>query len=245
MKRVLVLLVAIAMAGAVGAKTVDDSTQRFGVEVGLSAGATLYGNGNDGSPYYSKYGFTVQIPILMHYDLSPHWRLYTGLRYDFNWDPLYNGVSHYELYNNDGTSMSGLMPNNNITGAQHAHVFHSYIGVPLKFTWYPQSDDKRLFGLSFDIFAAYAVSQYYNIATQSLSMASDNSGESWYYPVGGDGYEGPDESMYRWKLEVGLTLSTDYLGIIHGIRFFGDLLPRYKDATTGEDIRMVGVTMYL
>lgn len=245
MKRIHTFLILILMTGVVGAQTVADTTQRFGVEVGLSAGATLYGNGNDCSPYYSKYGFTVQIPILMHYDLSSHWRFYTGLRYDFNWDPLYNGVSHYEVFNNDGISVSGLIPNNNIVGAQHAHIFHSYIGIPLKFTWYPNADDKRLFGLSFDIFGAYAVSQYYNIGSSSLGVASNNSGNSRYYPVGDDENEVADGSMYNWKLEIGLTFSTDYLGIIHGIRIFGDILPRYKDATTGQDIRMVGVTMYL
>ena len=48
-----------------------------------------------------------------------------------------------------------------------------------------------------------------------------------------------------WKLELGLTLSTDVLGLIHGVRFFVDLLPTYRDPLIDEPVYTAGMTIFL
>ncbi|MBR6330200.1 MAG: hypothetical protein IKR79_00950 [Bacteroidales bacterium] len=248
MKRIMIMMLMLAMVGVASAQSeVQDTASepsRFSVQVGLSAGATLYVNANDPSPYYSKYGFQLQIPVLVHYDLTPQWRVSTGLRYDFNWDPLYNGVT--ELFESEDFESQGLQMNTTpLTGTQHAHIFHVYMGIPLKFTWYPRADDHRLFSLGFDIFAAYAVNQFYSIRYKEITTTSTNaSGQPVSYSIGSRAAKG-EASLLPWKLELGVTLSTDYIGIIHGVRIFGDLLPRYQDPITGDKFRTMGVTLFL
>ena len=76
MKRIIIITIALGMALAASAQsdsTCADTTNRHAMRIdfGLSASATMYGNGNDLSPYYSKYGFGLHLPLMAHYDLSP------------------------------------------------------------------------------------------------------------------------------------------------------------------------------
>lgn len=218
----------------------DTSRQGFTLTLGVSAGATLYANGNDMSPYYSHHGFMVQLPLLVNWDVAPHWKLSSGLRYDFNWDPLYYAVEPvlsewrfeepYEEY--------GLRFNQTPTTATlKAYAYRSYIGIPIEVKWYPWAQDKKRLGIAFDIFAAYAVTQYINIDDITIT------------PNGNDrstgGYRSDLNAMNPWKVEVGFSVSTGLLGLIHGIRFFTNFLPTYTDPTSGEKIYTSGVTMFL
>lgn len=247
MKRIIGILTGILLAigntVAQNNATGPDSTsigERVALKVGLSAGATLYGNGNNFSPYYSKYGFTIQIPILWEYDFAPHWQLSTGLRYDFNWDPLANAVE--EVWVNNGEE-NGLAHNTTPTlGKQTAYIHSGFIGIPMKITWFPKADDKRLLGIGLDYYVGYAVKNIYQISTTEIRL-TDAATQS--YNASGDMTEGGSPTLLPWRMELGLTLSTDYLGLVHGARFFFDLLPRYKDPLTNEKIRTVGITLFL
>ena len=70
-------------------------------------------------------------------------------------------------------------------------------------------------------------------------------------PTPGSGVNHPgltvlhSSAIQPWKLEVGLTLSTDVIGLTHGLRLFTNLLPTYKDPATGEKFYTSGVTLFL
>ena len=44
---------------------------------------------------------------------------------------------------------------------------------------------------------------------------------------------------------MGLTLSTDVIGLTHGLRLFTNLLPTYKDPATGDKVYTSGITFFL
>lgn len=208
---------------------------KLSIDLGLSANATLFANGNEGSPYYSKFGFGLQIPLMAHWQFAPHWQLSAGLRYDFNWMPMYYEVEPDGDWNNlDEMGLTFLT--STAPADQHSYAFQSYVGIPLELKWYPRANQKNLLGVGLDLFAGVAVSQFFNIDNRVLN------GDHWQW-------EGWNRSsfgaMNLWKMEVGLTLSTDKLGLVHGIRFFTNLLPTYKDPSSGEKIFLSGISMFL
>ncbi len=241
MKRTTAIIASLLLAiSSVAAQDTAAANDKSALKVGLSAGTTLYGSGNNFSPYYSKYGFTLQIPVLCEYNFAPHWQFSTGLRYDFNWDPLTNAVE--EVWVNNGEDF-GLAHNTTPTiGKQTAYIYSGFIGIPVKITWYPKADNKRLLGVGLDYYVGYAVRNIYRISTTEIRL-TDAATQS--YNASGDMTEGGSPTLLPWRMEVGLTLSTDYLGLLHGARLFFDLLPRYKDLLTGEKIRTVGITLFL
>lgn len=241
MKRTTAIIASLLLAiSSVAAQDTAAANDKSALKVGLSAGTTLYGSGNNFSPYYSKYGFTLQIPVLCEYNFAPHWQFSTGLRYDFNWDPLTNAVE--EVWVNNGEDF-GLAHNTTPTiGKQTAYIYSGFIGIPVKITWYPKADNKRLLGVGLDYYVGYAVRNIYRISTTEIRL-TDAATQS--YNASGDMTEGGSPTLLPWRMELGLTLSTDYLGLVHGARFFFDLLPRYKDPLTNEKIRTVGITLFL
>lgn len=208
---------------------------RLKLELGLSAGYSLFLQ--DENPYCSTHGYTLQIPLLLQYYMTPHWRLSTGLRYDFNWDPLKYRVTYGYDDSHPLTIDTGLF-----RGRQSAYAFHSYLGVPLQLTWYPMPKDRGLLSVSFDLYAAYSVSRFLMV-----KEADDRYYDPYTLGVGGSMSEDEhgDPSMLPWKLEVGLSLNTSVLGLIHGVRFYADLLPLYREPVSGEKIRNVGMTIFL
>lgn len=241
MKRTTAIIASLLLAiSSVAAQDTAAANDKSALKVGLSAGTTLYSGGNNFSPYYSKYGFTLQIPVLCEYNFAPHWQFSTGLRYDFNWDPLTNAVEEVWVSNGED---NGLSHNTTPTiGKQTAYIYSGFIGIPVKLTWFPKADDKRLLGIGFDYYVGYAVRNIYQISTTEIRL-TDAATQS--YNASGDMTEGGSPTLLPWRMEVGLTLSTDYLGLLHGARLFFDLLPRYKDLLTGEKIRTVGITLFL
>ena len=234
MKRLIIITIALGMAFAANAQadsTCADTANRHAMRIdfGLSASATMYGNGNDLSPYYSKYGFGLHLPLMAHYDLSPHWTLAAGLQYDFIWSPLYYRVESTA----DGNGID--FPTAPMQGTQHGHAFHSYLGTPFKITWSPSAKHPNDLWLTFDVHPAYAVTRYFSLTNTYINRNS----------APGDEEVIRGTSLMPWKLEVGLTLGTSRAGLIHGLRFFGNLLPTYKDAVTGEKIHTVGMSIYL
>ena len=211
---------------------------RWSLWVGVAAGYSFHLM--DDSPYASTRGYVLQIPLLLRYDIAPHWRLSTGLRYDFNWDPLKYRVSYsYDTFGNQSplTIETTTQP-----GTQRARAFHSYLGVPLEVTWYPVAKERGLVSVSLDLFAAYAVSRYVSISEQTVN-SYDPFAQAINVDGTGDRYGDP--SMLPWKLEVGLTVSTDALGLIHGVRFYGNLLPTYREPTSGTKLYQLGMTLFL
>lgn len=216
---------------------IADSTSesRWSYTVGLAAGMTLFANGNDMSPYYSKIGTTVQVPISANYRINPHWKLSFGVRYDFNWAPLAHCV---EVVRDEEMLSQGIdFDTTAHVGTRRGNVMHNYIGIPIQVTWYPWARDRTLLGVSVDFYAGYAISRGISTANSRISLSGESNDKSW---IGND-----DPSMIPWKIEIGFTLSTDVIGLLHGIRLHANLLPTYKDLKTGEKIYTCGVTFFL
>ena len=241
MKRLATITIAIAMALAIHAQSdttsalVGDDTTRgkriLWVDLGLSVSETLYANGNDLSPYYSKYGFGLHLPLMAHYELNTHWNLSAGLQYDFIWSPL-----HYRVESTaDGNGIDFITTPQ--SGTQHGHAFHSYLGIPIKASWCPYGNN-TLF-LTFDVHPAYAVTRYFSLTNTDISRNGTSVSAS------GDEDMVRGSSLQPWKLELGITLGTSRAGLIHGLRFFTNLLPTYNDVVTGEKVYISGMTIFL
>ena len=248
MKRIVLILLLSVAVGA-SAQTVDTlpdtvhsgcgSARHYELNlgVGLAGGYTFYVEADH--PYASTHGYTLQIPLLLRYDFSPHWRLSTGLRYDFNWDPL----KHRLTYGSDAQGNEILTIDTAMHyGTQSAYIYHSYLGVPIELTWYPMARKHGALNLSLDIYAAYAISRYLRISEWVIDSYDP-------YAMGvagqGDGIDYAGSSMLPWKLEVGFTVAFNALGLIHGVRFFGNLLPTYLEPTSGRKIYPCGMTVFL
>ena len=237
MKRILILTVALSLMLGLHAQapTETDTTQSqplLKVDLGLEVGVSLLSH--KATPYASTRCFSLRIPLMAHLPLSPHWQLNAGLRYDFEWAPLRYNV---ELAA-DGSLAFLSTPT---TSRQHAVMHNSYVGIPIQMVWYPWGDNQRLLGVGLDIYAAYAVSSYINIDYRTVTTDANIT----YVSESGSVIDAYDPVVQPWKLEVGLTLSTDVIGLLHGVRFFTNLLPTYKDPTTGKKIYTTGITFFL
>lgn len=241
MKRIATITFVIALTLAAQAQS--DTTNAFvgddtasgkrmaWLDFGLSASATMYANGNDLSPYYSKYGFGLHLPLMAHYELNSHWTFAAGLQYDFIWSPL-----HYRVVPTaDGEGID--FPTTPQIGTQNGYVFDSYLGFPIKASWCPFGNNDLFF--TFDVHPAYAVTRHITLTNTDISRNGIETSAS----IDDDIVRG--SSLQPWKLEVGITLGTSRVGLIHGLRFFTNLLPTYKDAVTGEKIYISGMSIFL
>lgn len=250
MKRTLILITALAIA--LGAAAQTDSIAKptdsadsagpgcrrveFSLHLGFSAGVTFFANTWEGSPYYSSYGLTLQVPLVFHFDLSRHWRLATGLGYNFYWDPLV-----YQVRPSTAADNGIELDPDPHTGHQTALAMHGYLGIPLQFTWYPWPEHRKWLSLDFDVYGGMALTQYITGSTVTAECTDGVTHTSGYV----DFTVNDRVSMPRWKLEVGVTLCSDRVGLLHGVRLFGNVLPTYYDVATGEHIRTFGMTLFL
>lgn len=219
---------------------------RMHLFLGISAGGTFYNKDNSSSPYYSKFGLQLQVPLVMEWQVSPHWRLGAGLRYDLCWDPLYYAVHENGVYSNGTYTAEGIdFQSDAVEGRQSAYAMRHYIGVPLRATWYPVKRDQRLLGVTFDLFAGYSFGSFIHTKTTWANYVQDNGSTYVNIVEFGGKTQWNDPSLLPWKLELGVTLSTDVLGLLHGVRFFMNLLPSYREPTTGYTLYMHGMTLFL
>lgn len=238
MKRIIFSLVALIVAYGLHAQSdtlLNADRPKSTIDLGISVGASLYNNGNDHSPYYSHHGFTVQLPLMAHWQFAPKWQLSSGLRYDFTWNPLYYRVEpsgSWDDYPHQGLQFLQT-PN---TATQKAYSYISHLGIPVELKWSPISSNRNALGLAVDLFAGYAVTRYFVIDNlHTPGMEDENTGQTVLKSA----------AIQPWKVEVGLSLSTSLLGLTHGVRFFANLLPTYQDPTTGEKIYTSGITLFL
>ena len=241
MKRIVIILAAlsIALVGHAQTDTQPDTSSscqgcrqvEFNIDLGLSAGISALSK-NMGSPYYSKYGFTLQIPLMAHWQFAPHWRLSAGLRYDFNWYPLYYDVE----INADRNGI--CFPTEPTTATRRGYAYGSYVGVPVELKWYPRANSRGSFGIALDVFTGYAVSSNITINEHQVEIL-DNVISGFMHG------SNIMSVMQPWKVEIGLTLTTDKLGLLHGLRFFANCLPTFIDPATDTPIYTSGIIMFL
>ena len=246
MKRIAIILSALCLSLTGKAQTdsiaVSDDTTQPGcsdtiitVDLGLSAGVSLLSD-NSGSPYYSKYGFTLQIPLMAHWQFAPQWKLSAGLRYDFNWNPLFYNVD----FNADRTGITFL--SEPTTATRRGLAFSSYVGIPVNLRWYPRATRKANLGLAVDLFAGYAVSSNINIDEHYVNSIDNTLSHAMNLVSNSNRIL---STVQPWKIEVGFSLTTDQLGLFHGLRLFANLLPTYIDPATDTPVYTSGITMFL
>jgi len=257
MKRIIFTLAIIGVSIGVWAQTADSTAvadtgwwakqPRWRLDLGISGGATLYTGNLDYTPYYSRYGLQLQVPLVLKYRVSPHWNLGAGVRYDLRFDPLVYAVKVNYNYNGEWSTLGIDFESTPIAGRQSGYAMRHYIGLPLSATWYPWAREPRLLGIAFDLYAGYSFSSH--IVTGRIeAMRTTTGGTSDVsitdYSQSDAIYIG-DPSLLPWKLELGVTLSTDVLGLVHGVRLFTDLLPVYRDPATGDNLYTAGMTIFL
>jgi len=240
MKRIIIILTALCIAFGSHAQTDTLATPNgypaeFNIDLGLSAGISTLSN-NIGSPYCSKYGFTLQIPLMAHWQFAPHWKLSAGLRYDFNWYPLY-----YDVEIN--ANRNGIcFPTEPTTATRRGYAYGSYVGVPVELKWYPRANSRGSFGIALDVFTGYSVSSNITITEHYISSFDNAVSRVISILTNSDNIM---SVMQPWKVEIGLTLTTDKLGLLHGLRFFTNCLPTFIDPATDTPIYTSGITMFL
>lgn len=240
MKRIIIILTALCIAFGSHAQTDSLATPNgypaeFNIDLGLSAGISTLSN-NIGSPYCSKYGFTLQIPLMAHWQFAPHWKLSAGLRYDFNWYPLYYDVE----INADRSGV--CFPTEPTTATRRGYAYGSYVGVPVELKWYPRANSRGSFGIALDVFTGYSVSSNITITEHYISSFDNAVSRVISILTNSDNIM---SVMQPWKVEIGLTLTTDKLGLLHGLRFFANCLPTFIDPATDTPIYTSGITMFL
>ncbi len=200
--------------------------------LGVQAGTKF--NLTSGTPYDAPYSLLLQIPFVGVIPL-PVERLTAigGLRYDFEWSFL-----RYNVTPVDGGGIDFLTTPT--TGRQTAVMFHSYLGLTGEVQWQVFKSSHRALRLSLDYYAAYDVSRYLTIRTRDVRNTYFGTQTS----TGKTVVESSDPMFQPWKIEIGLTASTDLLGIIHGVRFFANLLPTYIDPASGEKIYNTGMMIF-
>ena len=109
---------------------------------------------------------------------------------------------------------------------QHDKLVSTYLCIPAELYYY--FDKKKSFGLSMDIKFGYLVGAQLNTR---------------FPQIGNQGSIGENaRSLFNpWKLEAGISIITNVLGIIHGVRVYTNLLPEYNKAVTTEKFRSIGV----
>lgn len=245
MKRLFIILALLGTCSGLCAQSADstatsdslwwDTHPRWRLDLGLSAGVTLFSTDNETSPYYSTLGLTLQVPLMLSHYVSPHWRLSTGVRLDFNINPLHYNVERYlssEPPYNEGIDFATT------NEKQWSYTYFAYLGIPLQATWYPWPRERGVLSVTADLFAGYALGR--RIVINTYAVDSDRSG----FSEGQDIIAG-DGTLLPWKLEMGVTVSTDVLGLLHGVRFFVNLLPSYRDPVTGDGLYLHGMTLFL
>lgn len=243
MKRFIVVtvLMAVCLSTSAQESIASDSVgdNRWSFNVGLAGGVTLMTNGNDVSPYYSRYGVAVQVPVTFDYKIARQWKMSVGLRYDFNWTPLEHRVAIRRTTNLGSNGID--FDTTASRGSCRAMAFHNYLGIPVSMKWYPFAKDRNVLSIGVDVFAGYALGRSIVVKNNYVSRRSDDV-EKWSTKEKTDKN---DPALVPWKVEVGLTISTDVIGLIHGIRLSANLLPTYKDPVTGEKIYTMGMTFFL
>lgn len=243
MKRIVIILSLMLLTPMLRAQTdtLPDTLSACGNGKGRQANLTLgvqAGTRFDlasHTPYDSRYSLLLQIPLVATIPL-PVDRLTAigGLRYDFEWSFLRNNVAPVESGGIDFLTIP-------TTGHQTATMFHSYLGLTGEVQWQVVPNNSRALRLGFDYYLAYDVSHYLTIRNRDARNTYNGVRTSVEKTV-----VGADDPMFRpWKLELGFTLSSDLLGIIHGVRFFTNLLPTYVDPATGKKIYLSGINIYL
>ena len=170
------------------------------------------------SPYASDGTLTCNIPLITDFKLSDKWTLRTGLMLSFEYVKLYHQVT---LEDGVLTLADGRTP------MQKNGFSNTYLGIPatIYFTPYPEMGSRSVsFGADVRV-SRLLGSTFSNTPDIFLSQKLR-----------------PKTGVYNpWRIEVGLDMTTNAIGIIHGVRLYTNLLPEFRSKETGKSLHTLGL----
>ena len=170
------------------------------------------------SPYANEGTITASIPIITDFKLSDKWTLRTGLMLNFDYTKMYHQVA---LDNGTLTLADGRIP------IQKNAFLNTYLGIPttLYFTPNPERGSRSVsFGV--DLRVSRLVGSSFRNTPDFFQKNKLKVKEGIFNP---------------WRIEVGLDLTTNAIGIIHGLRLYTNLLPEFRDKEAGKSLHSMGV----
>ena len=203
-----------------GQPVTTERNRIWGNTLSISLGVG-YRNGlnpvNRNSPYTSSGGLDVPFGLLTSFVFTPHLSLSTGLQLNLNQRWMDYPVKIGE---------NGLEVIENPEMTQHNKLVSTYLCIPAELYYY--FGKSKSYGISMDVRLGYL------IGAQHITR---------FPSVGNQGSIGESaRSLFNpWKLEAGISIITNVLGIIHGVRVYTNLLPEYNKAVTTEKFRSIGV----
>lgn len=144
------------------------------------------------------------------------WWINTGLRCDF----YYRRMSH-QLKQQNGTL---VITDNQIPTTQHI-ISNSYLSVPIIFSRVSKNHPENSLDFDISVGRLFEAKFFTREPSNSLGDWTSRSAKDLFNP---------------WKIELGVSLNTNSLGIIHGVRFYVNLLPEYKKSIAPESFQRVG-----
>ena len=170
------------------------------------------------SPYATEGTMTAYFPLITHFKLSDKWNLRTGLMMGYEYTKLYHQVTLDE---------GGLNIADGRTPIQKNAFLNTYLGIPatIYFTPHPKRGSQSVsFGA--DVRVSRLVGSTFSNMPDIFLGKPLKVREGIYNP---------------WRIEVGLDVATNAIGIIHGVRFYTNLLPEYRIKDTGKSVRAFGL----
>ena len=173
----------------------------------------------DTNPYACFGVFSLSVPVVTGFNLSKKWTMQTGLQFDLNIRRMAHPVTQ------DG---NGLIAVDNQLSARQNIVTNTYLTIPVNFYRKISRNGDEL-GLDVNFGRRLGGSLF----TLETAVWGNSSGQ-----------ESIAYLFNPWKIEFGISLNTNSLGLIHGVRLFTNLLPEFSNAsikpmsTIGMEIKL-------
>ena len=158
-----------------------------------------------------------------NFNISKHWKLNTGLQFDVETTDLLHQVV---LDGNNLVNDDAALP------AKKNTFYNEYLGIPIRFIYDKFPNEGHTAHIGADVFFGRRVLS--RMMTKSLDENNTHT----------NNWDKENIDIFNpWRLELGVSLTTNAIGIFHGCRFFVNLLPEYRKNTLGEDIHSFGLEL--
>ena len=170
------------------------------------------------SPYASDGTLTCNIPLITDFKLGEKWTLRTGLMLSLEYTKMYHQVTLDDGILNIADGRTPLQKN---------AFLNTYIGIPatIYFTPHPEWGSQSVsFGADVRI-------------SRLIRSTFSNTPDIFQSQI-----LRPQTGIFNpWRIELGLSLTTNAIGIIHGVRLYTNLLPEYRIKDTGKSTHSFGL----
>ena len=173
----------------------------------------------DSNPYACYGVFSLSVPVVTGFNLSKNWTMQTGLQLDLNIRRLAHPVVQNGM---------GLIAADEQLPARQNVLTNTYLTIPVNFYRKISRNGDEL-GLDVNFGRRLGGSLF----TREAATWGNSSSQEHITHV-----------FNPWKIEFGISLNTNALGLIHGVRFYTNLLPEFNKQTS-ESFRAIGIEIKL